>query len=62
MANALHNIICFEAEWEYRYDKCHGKHHAITLEDEDGDIDLSEPLKRWQMVSLSRYYNTTQIW
>ena len=42
MANELHNIICFETEWEYRYDKCHGKHHAITLEDEDGDINLSE--------------------
>ena len=99
MANALHNIICLEAEWEYRYDKrnkfslntepllnwlrtfhgcdivyrhilnkqdlqyyldylashkrefkkydiiyiaCHGWHHAISLEGEDGDIDLSE--------------------
>lgn len=99
MANALHNIICLEAEWEYRYDKrnkfslntepllnwlrtfhgcdivyrhilnkqdlqyyldyfashkrefkkydiiyiaCHGWHHAISLEGEDGHIDLSE--------------------
>ena len=99
MANALHNIICLEAEWEYRYDKrnkfslntepllnwlrtfhgcdivyrhiinkqdlqyyldyfashkrefkkydiiyiaCHGWHHAISLEGEEGDIDLSE--------------------
>ena len=99
MANALHNIICLEAEWEYRnaqsnkfslntepllnwlrtfhgcdivyrhiinkqdlqyyldyfashkrefkkydiiYIACHGKHHAISLEGEDGDIDLSE--------------------
>ena len=99
MANALHNIICQEAEWEYRnvkrnkfslntepllnwlrtfhdcdieyrhisnkqdlqyyldyfashkrefkkydiiYIACHGKHHAISLEGEDGDIDLSE--------------------
>ena len=99
MANALHNIICLEAEWEYRYDKrnkfslntepllnwlrtfhgcdivyrhiinkqdlqyyldyfashkrefkkydiiyiaCHGWHHAISLEGEDGHIDLCE--------------------
>ena len=99
MANALHNIICLEAEWEYRnaqsnkfslntepllnwlrtfhgcdivyrhiinkqdlqyyldyfashkrefkkyniiYIACHGKHHAISLEGKDGDIDLSE--------------------
>ena len=100
MENALHHIICLEAEWEYRNDKpdntfsfntepllnwlrtfhgcdivyrhilnkqdlqyyleyfashkrefkkydiiyiaCHGKHHAISLEGEDGDIDLSE--------------------
>ncbi len=99
MANTLHNIICLEAEWEYRYDKrykfslntepllnwlktfhgcdivyrhilnkqdlqyyldyfashkrefkkydiiyiaCHGWHHAISLEGEDGHIDLSE--------------------
>ena len=100
MANALHNIICLEADWEYRYDKrnnkfslntepllnwlrtfhgcdivyrhilnkqdlqyyldyfashkrefkkydiiyiaCHGWHHAISLEGEDGDIDFSE--------------------
>ena len=99
MANALHNIICLEAEWEYRnvkrnkfslntepllnwlrtfhgcdivyrhiinkqdlqyyldyfashkrefkkydiiYIACHGKHHAISLEGEDGDIDLCE--------------------
>lgn len=98
MANALHNIICLEAEWEYRQDKnkfclntepllnwlrtfhgcdivyrhilnkqdlqyylnyfvshkrefkkydiiyiaCHGWHHAISLEGEDGHIDLSE--------------------
>ena len=100
MANTLHNIICLEAEWEYREDKrnnkfslntepllnwlktfhgcdivyrhilnkqdlqyyleyfashkrefkkydiiyiaCHGKHHAISLEGEDGHIDLSE--------------------
>ena len=99
MANALHNIICLEAEWEYRnaqsnkfslntepllnwlrtfhgcdivyrhiinkqdlqyyldyfashkrefkkydiiYIACHGKHHAISLEGEEGDIDLSE--------------------
>ena len=99
MANALHNIICLEAEWEYRnaksnkfslntepllnwlrtfhgcdivyrhilnkqdlqyylnyfashkrefnkydiiYIACHGWHHAISLEGEDGQIDLSE--------------------
>ena len=99
MANALHNIICLEAEWEYRnvkrnkfslntepllnwlrtfhgcdivyrhilnkqdlqyyldyfashkrefkkydiiYIACHGWHHAISLEGEEGDIDLSE--------------------
>ncbi len=99
MANTLHNIICLEAEWEYRYDKrykfslntepllnwlktfhgcdivyrhilnkqdlqyyldyfashkrefkkydiiyiaCHGWHHAISLEGEEGHIDLSE--------------------
>ena len=99
MANALHNIICLEAEWEYRnaqsnkfslntepllnwlrtfhgcdivyrhilnkqdlqyylnyfashkrefnkydiiYIACHGWHHAISLEGEDGHIDLSE--------------------
>ena len=99
MANTLHNIICLEAEWEYRYDKrnkfslntepllnwlrtfhgcdivyrhilnkqdlqyyldyfashkrefkkydiiyiaCHGWHHAISLEGEDGHIDLCE--------------------
>ena len=99
MANALHNIICLEAEWEYRnaksnkfslntepllnwlrtfhgcdivyrhilnkqdlhyyldyfashkrefkkydiiYIACHGWHHAISLEGEDGHIDLCE--------------------
>lgn len=98
MKESLHNIICFEAEWEYREDKnkfrmntepllnwlkvfhgcnvvyrhilskqdlqyylcyfashkrefknydivymaCHGWHHSISLEGDEGDIDLNE--------------------
>ena len=36
MANALHNIICLEAEWEYRYDKRNNKFSLNT-----------EPLLNW---------------